>query len=765
VSPPTSETSSERLASIFRWVVAHRWWVVAFYAALLPACVYFAIKVKQDNSLDRLVVKSDPDYINNQAFSKVFGSGSYVVLLAEAPDPFAPEVVRKLDGLSRALDQIPHVEDTSILAVFRRIKNGFNGTPEEIAAFKKFALGTQLFAKQGLVGENFLGLPLMLSTNTTAERQQLLDEIEKVIGPIEARPAPLSSLVKVGEPYVDHYLDSESQKNATRSFPLFVLFAVVLNLTLYRSFRTLIAFLVTLAVSAATAVGFVGVTGGTFTILSSVMPMTILITTTATLVYLHSRFVDHPEDTPVDEHQIFALTNKFLACTASIFATGVGFAALAVSQIRPIRELGLWVAVGLLIAWIIIFTLFPALQKILGTPTEQERKAAGQWFVNFTTWLPRWTYRYRWVLVPGALLLSAGGAVALFGLPHVIAPMELETNPIEYIPRDSDLYKNTKRLEKKIGGLSLTEVWLSGKFGAVSDAESLRGFEKLQSLLESDPLVGSVVGPTTVLRIMRYVQGQGDTLPTTNDGLEAVAAQLEQLHQSQPMLSRFVTKDFSQTHFVVLSQTVDWASFERLDDHIRKHFAEAQAQVPALKQFTLVIAGLAPLQAKISHHLVPTLVESFALTVVIIFGTFLLVFRNGAARLMAMIPSLFAILVMFGIMRVTGMSLNITTILIASTVLGTSENDQIHFFYHFLEKRDQSTEQGLRHTLNVAGRAIFFATLINAGGFLAFAVAKLPPVHEFGLLSCVAFVLSMVADFTALPAALWMIFREKPDAK
>jgi predicted RND superfamily exporter protein len=110
------------------------------------------------------------------------------------------------------------------------------------------------------------------------------------------------------------------------------------------------------------------------------------------------------------------------------------------------------------------------------------------------------------------------------------------------------------------------------------------------------------------------------------------------------------------------------------------------------------------------------------------------------------------------------MTLNVATILIASTVLGTSENDQIHFFFHFLEKRDESTEAGLRHTLMVAGRAIFFATLINAGGFLAFAMADLPPMRQFGILSSLAFLLSMIADFTALPAALWMIFREKPDA-
>src|SRR5207248_8149267 len=135
---------------------------------------------------------------------------------------------------------------------------------------------------------------------------------------------------------------------------------------------------------------------------------------------------------------------------------------------------------------IIVFTLFPALQKTLRTPTEQERKTAGQWFIKFTAWLPRWSYRFRWILVPGALLLSASGAVALFGLPGALSPMRLETNPLEYIPHHSQLYLNTKRLEKKIGGLAMTEVWLKGKPGDVSDADSVRAFERFQAAVEKD---------------------------------------------------------------------------------------------------------------------------------------------------------------------------------------------------------------------------------------------------------------------------------------
>ena len=34
-----------------------------------------------------------------------------------------------------------------------------------------------------------------------------------------------------------------------------------------------------------------------------------------------------------------------------MFATAVGFAALCVSDIRPVREMGIWTASGLIIAW------------------------------------------------------------------------------------------------------------------------------------------------------------------------------------------------------------------------------------------------------------------------------------------------------------------------------------------------------------------------------------------------------------------------------
>jgi len=752
------------LARYFRAVVAWRWVVVALYAVLLVPSVWYAVQVGQDNSLDRLIVPTDPDFLATRDFEQVFGAGEFGILIAEAADPLAPDVIARFDAIERALTQVPRVQTNSALSIYRRARAGFTPTPEQVAAFRQFLTGTTLFRKQGLIGDHFLAIGLVFDVQNGDQRRETLGALGRALAPFVASPAPLTGLHTLGLPFVNAYLD-ETQRASWVYFLLFAAFVVVLNLSFYRSLRTLIAFLVTLAVCLAVSVGYIGVCGGAFTIVSPMVPMTILVTATSSLVYLHSRFVDRPAGRSVDEHQVFALCNKFVACTASIFATAVGFAALMVSDIRPIKEMGLWVAVGLVLAWVITFTLFPALQRILRTPTREGERPASDRFVRIATWLPRASYRWRWPLVGASLALSAAGWVALFGGLGV-APMRILTDPVEYMNHRSTLYLDIKQLGGMIPGLSITDVWLTGELGSMSDPDVLTGLDRFQQALEADPDVGAAVGPTTILRIMRYIGGQGDAWPTDPAELEQTSAELEGLVGAEPMLSRFVQPhSLAQTHVTVISHSGEYEAFVRLGASIRREWDAVVATNPALKTITLRTVGLAPLHAKMAQSLVPTLVESFALTVAIIFAAFLLVFRNGAARLMAMIPSIFAILVMFLVMRLTGMMLNIATILIASTVLGTSENDQIHFFYHFLEGRTGGTvEAALRHTLLVAGRAILLATIINAGGFLAFTLGELPPMRQFGLLAALAFTLSMIADFTALPAALWILFRAKPDA-
>ncbi|HEU5179179.1 MAG TPA: MMPL family transporter [Candidatus Polarisedimenticolia bacterium] len=751
------------LQETFRRIIRHRWWILSLYALLFPVAVVLAMRVPTDNSIDRLIVRDDPDYLAQEAFRKLFPEGEHVVLLAEAADPFAPGVVQKVEEIEARLAGLPGVRTFSAPALFRRA-DAVAGARQD---FRRFATGTELLRKQGLVGDDFLGIAVEIGGGSAGERSKNLAAIDRALAPIESAPAPLRALRKIGGPYVDAYLEAETRSSSTRYFPLFGLFIVGINLALYRSVRTLAAFLITLAASVAFTMAFARLAGYASTIVSSLVPLTVLITCTAALVYIQSRYAENPEGNDPETHQIFTLANKFLATSASIFAAAIGFAALAVSKIRPIREMGLWVAAGLLLTWVAVFTLFPALQRILRTPILPRRTAAGKLLLRLLEALPRFSYRWRWALLAGSLILMGAGAVALTGAGRTIAPMRLQTDALDYIDPDLPLSRDTRRFEKAIGGLSVVQIWVSSPAGRILDAGVLRGLEELSVKLESDARIGSVTGPTTMLRWMRYLAGGADRLDGDDAAWEGHAATMEGLMLQEPELRSFVdVAGLSDARLTLIYRAEEFQGVEPLKRLVRTMWDSVAATDPALSGCRMRLVGEGMLQAKIAQHMVPTLTESFFLTAVIIFLAFLLVFRSGAARIMAMIPSLFAILVMFLVMRLTGIPLNVATILIASTVLGASENDQIHFFYHFQERRSSgTTEQALAHALRIAGRAIVFATFINAGGFLALALSRLPPMRQFGIVTSSAFVLSMLASFTALPAALWIFSRESPAGK
>lgn len=752
-----------RIEPLFVRIVARRRLVVAVYLVVVVLAALLATRITRDNSLENMVVSSDPDVAASHEFDRLFPETATAFLMLETEQPFTRQPILDLERLERELDAIDGVDAFSIATIWRRSRPGAGSPADDIEEFRRIILGHDFFRRQGLLGDRFLAIVLALDAPDPATRDALLDAVDERVAAVGDWSSSIERVRRVGRPWIDAWLERETAASTLKYFPLFGAFVVSLVLGLYRSWRALAAILISLAVAVLLGMAFAGAVGLGFTIVSALVPLTLLVTATASLVYLHSRFVDQPPDVDLETHRTRALANKFIAVTASVFAAAVGFAALTVSNIRPIRELGIWTAGGLVLGWVVCFTLYPALQALFRPPTRRHRQVAGIWVVRAAEVIPRWSYRWRWPLVVAASALALAGLVALLGIPGLLPGMELETDALAYIDADQPVARDTRAFQQHVLGLDVAKVWVRTPEFGVLDPAVLRGLDLFIRDLEDDPAVGSVVGLPSVLRLRRVLAGLGDE-PADAATFDRMAADLEQLMLTEPSVARWVDLDtLSSTFVTVTSAAGSKPGIRGITDAVAAAWAAAIEAEPALADCSYRLAGSGVLQATIASHLVPTLVESFAITFSIIFVTFVLVFRSGPARLNAMVPSLFAILVTFLVMRLTGIPLNIATILIATTVLGVTENDQIHFFYHFLEKRNGgSTEAALVHAIRVAGHAILFATVINAGGFLALALSDLPPMRQFGVVTSMAFALAMLADFTALPAALWIFFRERP---
>src|SRR5205085_7135176 len=308
---------------------------------------------------------------------------------------------------------------------------------------------------QGLVGPTFLAVVGDLDVHSGAERDAALAGIDAGLERAKAGPVR-----RIGAPYVESWIEKQSGSASARYFPFFGALVVAAALFLYRSLRTLFAFLLSLAAAVALAVAAGGTLGFTFTIISVLVPLTVLVTTLATLVYLHSRFVDRPPGVPVPEHQLAALRNKVLPVTASTFAAVMGFAALSVSTLRPIQELGIWTALGLAISWLVAFTLFPALQLLLRTPTGTARVAGGRLYGRVAAALPAFPRRYRRGLVATPLLLCLAGAAALFGIPGLLSSMPVGIDSLNYIDPSLPLRRDLVWFRQNVADLNVAHVWV-----------------------------------------------------------------------------------------------------------------------------------------------------------------------------------------------------------------------------------------------------------------------------------------------------------------
>jgi predicted RND superfamily exporter protein len=755
-----SVPASPKVVQIFLRVLQARVWITIAFLALAALGIDGALRVPNDPAIERLIVAGDPVARATSEFDRLFPEGEQALLMLEAADPLSLGALRAADRLEQELSKIPGVEAHSLLDLYRRPGSTGEIAATEAAPVRNFATGTTLFRRAGLLGEHYFGIALELQVKSPAERDRALKAIDTLALPLEASGGPFTQVRRVGSPWLDAWLERQTGTATVHFMPLFGIFLMTLVLIIYRSWRALAAIILTLGTLVAIAMGLAHLFGWSHTVISTLVPLTVMVTTTATLVYVHSRFIE-PDDSPtLLEHHARALANKFLPCTASMFATAVGFGALAISDIRPVREMGLWTASGLIVAWIGCFTLFPALQSLLRTPLRSEQAPVGKWYPGFVDALVPASRRYRWQFVGAAAVLMLCGAGALFGIPRLVSPLALEMDVLTYVNPSERVAQDTRHFEES-NGLDVVELWLQTPAGHALDPDFMRALEQLTRRLESDPRITAVDGPTSVLRWARYVQTGSDQLPTAASAWPKLAADLEQILLTEPGARKYVdVTDLANVRLSIRGRAKHFGQVGAMRTFVEQQWAAAQSADPALRAVRGQVVGQGVLGAEITQRLLPTLTQSFALTASVIFLAFLLVFRSPSARLMTMIPSLFAILCVFLVMRVASIPLNIATILIGSTVLGATENDQIHFFYHFQEGRSTGTTSGaLQHAMLVAGRPILFATFINASGFLALALSDLPPMREFGIVSSSAFVLALLADFTALPGALWILSR------
>jgi hypothetical protein len=145
--------------------------------------------------------------------------------------------------------------------------------------------------------------------------------------------------------------------------------------------------------------------------------------------------------------------------------------------------------------------------------------------------------------------------------------------------------------------------------------------------------------------------------------------------------------------------------------------------------------------------------QSILLLIAIVILIIAVLFTDIKVGLLAALPNVFPLLVLFGFMGYAGVPLNIGTAMAAAIAIGLAVDDTMHFLlrYNLELKTSRSQLKAMEATIQGEVLPVIATTIALTSGFLVFSFSDFEPVAQFGLLSALVMVAALVADFVLTP--------------
>ncbi len=158
--------------------------------------------------------------------------------------------------------------------------------------------------------------------------------------------------------------------------------------------------------------------------------------------------------------------------------------------------------------------------------------------------------------------------------------------------------------------------------------------------------------------------------------------------------------------------------------------------------------GFVALYVSVADHLAKSFRKNLILAFTFVFLIILIYLRNAKLFLASLLPNLFPIVALLGVMGWAHIPLDMVTMPIGCMVMGIIVDDTIHFLYWYRKTADVSL------AFEKSGTGIVTTSLIYVLGFSVFLFAEALPVRYFGILSITAILTALFGDIVILPILL-----------
>lgn len=552
----------------------------------------------------------------------------------------------------------------------------------------------------------------------------------------------------------------------TREISLFIalgLIIIVLFLGLaYRSWWGIAIPLLVIALSAVCILAFMEVTGKGIDVMTVVLPTIIFVVGMSDVVHILTRYLDELRSGLAPFQALGkAFREVGLATFLTSLTTAVGFLTLLTSSIRPIREFGLYTAVGVFIAFILAFSLLPFV-LILTRPPAHALPGPGD-AIRRSAW-ERWlgrrfiqVIRYRKATLTVSALVTAASLVLLSGI-------QVDNKLLEDLSEDDPLRQEFAYFEKAFSGVRPFELAYVFEAGRDIAAEPgvLNAMNDIEALLEQELGAGAILGPGSAARLAhRLMQGdsqaedripKGTELKRLLDRLRTV----ESRRESGPGWGALFNTELGMAR--TTAKVADLGARElgrRQERFLTRADSLLHARFPQ-PPFTLRPTGTASLIDLNNQFLASDMVMGLLIAFAVV--ALLIGLMHGSLRmlLIALVPNLLPLVLIAGVMGALDIDLKVSTSIIFTIAFGIAVDDTLHFMakYRILLAQGRQPFWALRRTFLTTGKAIIVTSMLLCSGFATLMLSSFEGTFHIGFLVSLTLFFAVIVDLALLPVLL-----------
>jgi uncharacterized protein len=725
-------------------------------ALAVPGLQYLRI----DTGLASLISDSDPDRQAYLRVSEEFGSDNRTIVYVRDEALWTTTKIAALERLHESLEDLQQVERVESILTVRTIRGSgrsldsrpllVDGATNQsnVDRAKSDALANPLIVGN-YVSEDGAATALMVTIRPPGEELDYdLDVHEALDYIVTTSKGDFQELFQIGPSRINTELKSALLEDLTLLGPLSALL-LVLTIFLYLGsvFGALLP-LVSAALSLTWTFGVMGHLGVPVNILSAMLPsLIIVIGSTEDTHMIASYFQGVAANREGAVRQLatrFMMRKMGVPLVLTVATTAFGFAANIFSSIGLIRDFALASTFAVLANGIITLLLVPLIMSLIG-PRRTRVSLEHDKVPGFTGVLVDLFGFGRKKMSGTILVLTA--AMCVFFIFQA-SKLYVTNDPFSYFRADRPLLQDARRLQSELAGVKVFFVVLeSERNRAFLEPSNIEKLVELQKFIAKQGVFDLSISLADHLSLVNREFNGGDpefyTLPAKR---ELVAQYLLFFHRRD--MQGYLSHDLSRANILVRHNISD---SRVLNPHILE-LKEVARRIAGADMDAHVVGENLMVNAA-AESLITAQGKSLGVLVVVIFLIMSAMFTSFKGGLVALVPSLVPIILMFGVMGLLDIPLNPGTAMVAVIAIGIAVDGTIHLFsrYNELSRQNADNEEAIHITVGEEAVPVIATSVALALGFGVLLASNFTIIAQFGALSAATMMFSVFANLLITP--------------